>query len=320
MGKMINKIIATINEGRSFLITSHVKLDGDALGSELAIYCMLKNIRKKALIYNEDDTPGHYAFLPAAGKIVHTLDNISQFDVAFVLDCSELERVGDKAQEIGKIKKIINIDHHISNNGFSPLKLWDGRASSTGELIFRLLEQMKCKLTPDICTNLYAAILTDTGGFRYANTTKDTLWAAGKLVAGGADPQWISENIYENDPPAKIKLLKKALETLSLDLPNQIGSLVVTRSALRETGASYEHTEGLVEIPRSVKGIAVSILYTQLEDNSYKLSMRSKGNFDVEKIAKKFGGGGHANAAACRIKGNIETIKKDILKAINEAR
>ena len=100
---MINKIIATINEGRSFLITSHVKLDGDALGSELAIYCMLKNIRKKALIYNEDDTPGHYAFLPAAGKIVHTLDNISQFDVAFVLDCSELERVGDKAQEIGKI-------------------------------------------------------------------------------------------------------------------------------------------------------------------------------------------------------------------------
>jgi len=317
---MINKVIKKIKEGQNFLITSHTKLDGDALGSELALYCLFSDLGKKAVIYNEDKTPEHYIFLPSAEKIVNKLYDVSNYDVAFILDCSELERVGEKAKEIAKIKTLINIDHHISNNGFSPLKLWDGRASSTGELIFRLLEKMGAKMSPEICVNLYAAILTDTGGFRYANTTKDTLYAAGKLVENGADPQWISENIYENDPPVKIKLLKKALETLSLDFKNQVGSLVVTQSALTESGATYEHTEGFVEIPRSVKGISISILYTQLEDNYFKLSLRSKGKISVEKIAKKFGGGGHANAAACRIKGNIEAVKEEMLKAIKETR
>ncbi len=317
---MINKVIKKIKEGQNFLITSHTKLDGDALGSELALYCLLSDLGKKAVIYNEDKTPEHYSFLPSAEKIVNKLNDVSNYDVAFILDCSELERVGEKAKEIAKIKTLINIDHHISNNGFSPLKLWDGQASSTGELIFRLLEKMGAKMSPEICVNLYAAILTDTGGFRYANTTKDTLYAAGKLVENGADPQWISENIYENDPPVKIKLLKKALETLSLDFQNQVGSLVVTQSALTESGATYEHTEGFVEIPRSVKGISISILYTQLEDNYFKLSLRSKGKISVEKIAKKFGGGGHANAAACRIKGNIEAVKEEVLKAIKETR
>ena len=122
------------------------------------------------------------------------------------------------AEKIGKIKKLINIDHHISNGGFCEIKLIDAQASSTGELIFRLMQEMSVKLTKDICTNLYAAILTDTGGFRYSNTRQDALWAAGTLVEKGADPQWISENIYESDPPAKLKLLARALETLSLDL------------------------------------------------------------------------------------------------------
>ena len=317
---MIKDIIAVINKGKSFLITSHVKLDGDALGSELALYLMLIKSGKKALVYNEDKTPGHYSFLPAAEKIVHELPFVNQFDVVFVLDCSEIERVGNKAPEIAKIKNIINIDHHISNSGFSPLRLWNGRASSTGELIFRLFEQMDSEMTSDICTNLYAAILTDTGGFRYASTSQDTLWAAGKLVEGGANPQWISENIYESDAPAKIFLLKKTLETMSLDLENHVGSLVVTKKALSEAGATYEHTEGFVDILRSVKGISISVLYTQLDDNLYKLSLRSKGKVDVEKIAKMFGGGGHANASACRIEGDINAIKADILKAIKETR
>jgi phosphoesterase RecJ-like protein len=315
---MIKEIIKSINKGKSFLITSHVKLDGDALGSELALLLMLKSLGKKAVVYNQDVTPQHYCFLPGAQEIVHELGDGSQYDIAFILDCSELERIGDKARDFAKIKTLINIDHHVSNNGFSTLKIWDGQASSTGELLFRLFEQMGCKITKDICTNLYAAILTDTGGFRYSSTSKDTLWTAGKLVESGADPQCISENIYESESPAKLKLLTKALETLSLDLKNKLGSLVVTQKVLMDTGASYEHMEGLVEIPRSVKGISIAILYTQLADGYFKLSLRSKGKVDVEKIAKKFGGGGHINAAACRIKGDIETIKQEILKAVKE--
>jgi phosphoesterase RecJ-like protein len=192
----------------------------------------------------------------------------------------------------------------------------DAKASSTGELLFRLIQEMRSPMSKDICTNLYAAIITDTGGFRYSNTHLDTFLAAGTLVENGADPQWISENIYESDPPAKLRLLAKAMETLSLDLERKMGSLVVTRESLKETGASVELTDGFVDIPRTVAGIEISVLYTQMDDNYFKLSMRSKGSVNVEKIARKFGGGGHVNAAACRIEGNIEAVKMKIQDAV----
>ena len=315
---MINEIITAINEGQSFLITAHVRLDGDALGSELALYLMLRELGKNVVVYNQDHTPERYRFLPAAQNIVHDINNVEQYDVGIVLDCSELARVGDEAESIGKIKKLINVDHHVSNNGFCSLKMLDAQASSTGELLFRLMQEMRFKMSKDICTNLYAAIITDTGNFRYSSTRKETFWAAGDLVENGADPQWISEYIYENDSPARLKLLAEALETLSLDLKNRVGSLVVTQKALQETGASWELTEGFVDIPRTVGGVEISILYTQRGDNNYKLSLRSKADVNVEKVAKKFGGGGHIHASACWMKGDIESIKSQIIKAIRE--
>jgi bifunctional oligoribonuclease and PAP phosphatase NrnA len=313
---MVKEIIDSIRNGKSFLITAHMRLDGDALGSELALYLLLRDLGKKVVVYNQDNTPAHYRFLPAAQNIVHELGGIEQFDVAFILDCSELERVGDENEKIGRIKKLINIDHHISNGGFCKLRMLDAKASSTGELLFRLMQEMRTPMTKDICTNLYAAIITDTGGFRYSNTHRETFLAAGTLVENGADPQWISENIYESDPPAKLRLLAKTMETLSLDLERKMGSLVVTKDLLKETGASVEHTDGFVDIPRTVLGIEISILYTQTDENHFKLSMRSKGKVNVEKIARKFGGGGHVNAAACRIEGNIEAVKMKIQDAV----
>jgi phosphoesterase RecJ-like protein len=315
---MIEKIIEKINKGRNFLITSHIRLDGDALGSELALYLMLTNLGKKAWIYNQDNTPAHYRFLPAASEIVHDMGDMEQYDTAFVLDCSELERVGEQAEKIGRIKNLINVDHHISNNGFCEIRLIDAQASSTGELLVRLMKEMKVTLTEDICTNLYTAILTDTGGFRYSNTRHSALWAAGELVEKGADPQWISENVYENDPPEKLKLLARVLDTLAIDLKNKMGSLTVTQEALLATGASMDHTDGFVDIPRAVRGVEIAVLYTQLGKNHFKLSLRSKDKVNVEKVAKKFGGGGHINAAACRIEGNIESVKLKLLEAIKE--
>ncbi|PKN39180.1 MAG: hypothetical protein CVU52_10630 [Deltaproteobacteria bacterium HGW-Deltaproteobacteria-10] len=315
---MIKEIIAAIKEGQNFLITAHVRLDGDAVGSELALYLMLKELGKNVVVYNQDHTPERYRFLPAANNIVHYINNVEQYDTGIILDCSDLTRCGDEAEKIGKIKKMINIDHHVSNNGFCSVKMLDAGASSTGELLFRLMHEMKFKMSKDICTNLYAAIITDTGNFRYSSTTKETFWAAENLVANGANPQWISENIYESDSPARLKLLAKALETLSLDLKNKVGSLVVTQKALQETGASWELTEGFVDIPRTVRGIEVSVLYTQRGDNNYKLSLRSKADVNVEKVAKKFGGGGHIHAAACWIKGDIESIKARVIEAVRE--
>jgi phosphoesterase RecJ-like protein len=315
---MISKIIKAINEGQNFLITAHIRLDGDALGSELALYLMLKEMGKKAVVYNQDRTPERYEFLPAAHNISHSLNNVEQYDTCFVLDCSDLTRVGDEAENIRKIKKLINIDHHVSNSGFCSLKMLDAKASSTGELVFRLMREMRFKMSRNICTNLYAAIITDTGSFRYSSTTKETFLAAGILVGEGASPQRIAENIYESDSPARLKLLAKALSTLSLDLESRVGSMVVTRQDLMETGAAWEHTEGFVDISRTVKGIEVSVLYTQRGEDSFKLSLRSKAKVNVEKVAKKFGGGGHVHAASCWMKGDIETIKSQIIEAVRE--
>jgi phosphoesterase RecJ-like protein len=315
---MIKEILAAIAQGEKFLITAHVRLDGDALGSELALYLMLKDLGKEAVICNQDATPEHYRFLPAAERIVHELENIEKYDVAFILDCSELDRVGKISGDIVRVKTLVNIDHHMSNGGFCKLRLLDPKASSTGELLYRLMRKMHVKMTKDICTNLYAAILTDTGGFRYSSTHQETLRAAGDLVEGGADPQWISENIYESDPPVKLQLLSRVLETLTLDMATKTASLVVTQQHLHDTGAMMEHTDGFIDIPRTVKGIDIAMLYTQTEGNHFKLSLRSKGKVNVEKIARKFGGGGHINAAACRIEGNIDEIKRRVLEAVRE--
>lgn len=315
---MISEIIQAINEGQSFLITAHVRLDGDALGSELAVYLMLRAMGKKAVVYNQDRTPERYQFLPAAHHITHSLTNIEQYDTCIVLDCSDLSRVGDEADKLRKIKTLINIDHHVSNNGFSPLKMLDAQASSTGELIFRLMREMNIKMTRDICTNLYAAIITDTGSFRYSSTTKETFMAAGVLVGEGANPQRIAEGIYESDSPARLKLLARALSTLSLDLESKVGSMVVTQKDLQEVGAAWEHTEGFVDIPRTVMGIEVSVLYTQRGEDHFKLSLRSKAKFNVEKVARKFGGGGHVHASSCWMRGDIETIKSQIIEAVRE--
>ncbi len=313
---MIKEILAAISAGGKFLITAHVRLDGDALGSELALYLMLKDLGKEVVICNQDPTPDHYRFLPAAAHIVHELDHIEQYDVGFVLDCSELDRVGKISREVAKIKTLINIDHHVSNGGFCKLRILDPKASSTGELLYRLMHRMHAKMTKDICTNLYAAILTDTGGFRYSSTHQDTLWAAGDLVEGGADPQWISENIYESDPPSKLILLSRVLQTLTLDMEHRTASMVVTNQHLQETGTRMEHTDGFIDIPRTIKGIDIAMLYTQMGEKQYKLSLRSKGKINVETIARKFDGGGHVNAAACRIEGDIEEIKLRVMDAV----
>jgi phosphoesterase RecJ-like protein len=175
---------------------------------------------------------------------------------------------------------------------------------------------MGLTVSREMATSLYTAILTDTGGFRYGNTSRAALLAAAGLVADGADPQWISENIYETNSPAKIRLLAAVLPTLTIDERGSVGSLTVTQQALAAAGALPEHTEGFVDLPRGIRGVRISILYSELPDGRFKLSMRSKGNVNVERVAHIFGGGGHINAAACKIEGELADIHRRVLEAI----
>lgn len=313
---MINDIIGAIDAHERFLITSHVKLDGDALGSELALYRLLKDLGKDAVIYNQDPTPANYRFLPDEEVIIHTLGDMDAFEVAFILDCSELERVGIEAPRVGSIRTLINIDHHVSNGGFCDLRIIDTMASSTGELILRIIEATGTKVTKEMATNLYTAIITDTGGFRYNNTSPEALAAAGRLVGYGADPQYISECIYENNPAVKLRLMARALSTLSFDHGGAVGFLSVCQGDFEEIQAMPEHTEGFVDLPRSVEGVVVSLLFTEMPGGVFKVSMRSKDAFNVERVARSFGGGGHINAAACRVEGDLETVKNKVLDRI----
>lgn len=313
---MLKRISELIDRGRFFLITAHERLDGDALGSELALYHLLKQMGKEATIYNQDETPEYYRFFPESDRITHELPPIESFDTVFILDCSELKRVGKEAAKIAAIPCLINIDHHFSNGGFCETRLVDPRASSTGELICRLLAHMGIAPTREMATCLYTAILTDTGGFRYGSTGQGTLMVAADLVAGGADPQWISENVYESNAPARIHLLAAVLPTLAIDEGGRVGSLTVTQRDLAAAEALPEHTEGFVDLPRTIRGVDISILYTELPDGSFKLSLRSKRNVDVECLARLFGGGGHINAAGCRMEGKIDDIRRRLLEAI----
>jgi len=313
---MLQRISELINRHRTFLVTAHERLDGDALGSELALYHLLRGLGKEAVVYNQDATPENYEFLPGSDAIVNELPPLDSFEVAVVLDCSELERVGRESARIAAVPTLINIDHHVSNAGFCEAALVDPQASSTGEMICRLVAHMGLAVSRETATCLYTAILTDTGGFRYGNTGRGTLLAAADLVAAGADPQWVSEHVYEMNPPAKIRLLAAVLPTLSIDEGGRVGSLAVTQQALSAAGALPEHTEGFVDLPRTIRGVEISILYAEMPDGRFKVSLRSKGTVNVERVARTFGGGGHMNAAACRIEGELVDVRRRVIETI----
>jgi bifunctional oligoribonuclease and PAP phosphatase NrnA len=313
---MLQRISELINRYRVFLITAHERLDGDALGSELALYHLLRALGKEVTVYNQDGTPENYQFLPGSELIVHELPPLEAIEVAVILDCSELERVGREHGRIATIPNLANIDHHVSNAGFCEAALVDPQASSTGEMICRLVAHMGLAVSREAATCLYTAILTDTGGFRYGNTGRGTLLVAADVVAAGADPQWVSEHVYEMNPPAKIRLLAAILPTLSIDEGGRVASLTVTQQALAAAGALPEHTDGFVDLPRTIRGVEISILYAEMPDGRIKVSLRSKGSVNVERVARAFGGGGHTNAAACRMEGELVDVRRRVIETI----
>ncbi|MDI6726000.1 MAG: bifunctional oligoribonuclease/PAP phosphatase NrnA [Smithellaceae bacterium] len=316
---MVNMVVESIERGKRFLVTSHIRPDGDALGSELALYHVLRGLGKQVVVYNQDEPPENYRFLPGADAIHHTLPPLHDFDAAFILDCGEMERVGNEGPRIRQIPTLLNVDHHLSRGEFCDITVNDPSASSTGELLYRIFREMSHRISADAANCLYAAILTDTGGFRYACTEKGTMLAAGELIGYGANPQWLSENIYENNSPVKLFLMKRVLETLDIETDRRIGSLEVRQKACEEVGARPEHTDGLVDLPRSVRGVEVSVLFTETSDGLVKVSLRSKDRINIEPVARTFGGGGHMNAASCRVEGDMALVKKRVFQSLRES-
>jgi bifunctional oligoribonuclease and PAP phosphatase NrnA len=320
-----SEIAEIFKKYKHFIISSHIHLDGDALGSELALYFMLTQLEKDVLIINQDKTPDIYQFLPGTKKIIcmeelsnHYSYHIKPATLLVVLDASNLERIGDIGIDMNQIEFIVNIDHHPSNTLFGKYNYIDSDASSVGEILFQLGKKIGCNITYQMAIPLYTAIVTDTGSFRYANTKARTFQIALHLVKLGVNPNNITNYIYNNNELSNLKLLGEALSNLKLDSSLQISWTIVTRNMLSKTQSKDEETEGIVDKILSIKTVQVSVLFRETKNGNIKVSFRSKGKFNVDQFASNFGGGGHPNAAGCQLRGTIDKITNIVISKLQK--
>ncbi len=315
---MIEQIVKEIKEGRRFLVASHQNPEGDAIGSSLALTIALKNLGKEVTTFNQDGVPKLLQFLPGATEVSRKLPPDMPYDCAFIVDCGEPELLGEEFPRIKGIRKIINIDHHGTNDGFGDLQFIDPGASAAGELIYRLLKKIPVEITPEIATNIYTAIISDTGSFRFRNTTAEGLRIAGEMIEQGVEPKKIAQQLYETQPSAYLQLLALVLGTLEIAHGGKVASVTVLQEMFQRTGTSKDATEGFVNYPVSIEGVSLAILFREISESKFKVSFRARENIDVSLLAQEFGGGGHKGAAGCTIEGTLPEIKESVLQAVGK--
>lgn len=314
----IENLIKQIKENRSFIIASHMNPEGDAVASSLAMAYLLKKEKKRVWIYNRDKVPEQFSFLPCFKDIKNYLPD-EHFDVAIVVDTARIDLVGSAFRNFLKnnVAITIKIDHHTTNEKFGNIEIIMPDACSTGEVIYNILTRMKYKINPDIANCIYTAIFTDTGGFHFPNSGINAFIIASKMVSTGVKPWVIYDYLYDHQPVNNIKLLAKVLNTLDVRFNGRLASIYVTAKMLKSTGTTKKDTEGLINYPRSIDGVRIAVMFRE-DDGRIKVSLRSKGDIDVAKIAEKYGGGGHKGAAAFIYKENIKTTMKKILKDLEK--
>lgn len=312
-----------IARGHRFAITTHVNADGDGLGSEVALAVYLQQLGKEAYIFNHSQIPSNYEFLDPFGDIqlfdpARHGDIIRQCDAIFILDISHWQRLKQFGEFVRplKIPKVC-IDHHPTEEAFVDLDVVEPSASSTGELIFELLQGLQARIDGRIAEALYTAVMTDTGSFRYSNTNAHSHRVAAQLLEAGVRPHLVYQQVYENMPAARMRLLARILESLQFENNGQIVWFVIKQQDLELSGASYKDTEGFVDVPRSIKGVEISIMFFETPDDKVKASFRSKGNYVINGLANRFGGGGHPFAAGALIEENMQNA---IPRVLEEAR
>lgn len=321
MKEKFDQINESVKKARRILITSHLDPDGDSIGSQLALKSWLKDSGKEVRIINQGKTPSKYLFLDEDSAIedfdsAKTIDWI--VDLIFVLECPNLERIGEVKKLLKEGTKVINLDHHPDNSFFGDIIYVDTHACALGEIIYELLIYSGYRLNKLTATQLYAAILTDTGRFRFSNTTPEALRIGAELINLGANPREINNRIYYNNSNASLKLLGFLLLNLETFAKGKISFLVIDQQTLEELKVSKEDTEGFVDYSLFLKGAEVGVLFTQKNDSKTKVSLRSQNSFDVSALARTFGGGGHRNAAGCTVNQDLNSTKELILKKIEE--
>jgi phosphoesterase RecJ-like protein len=288
--------------------------DGDSIGSSLAMRLLLAGIGLETRNLTVDRIPRIYSFLPGVEHFITYTGQQEEFDVAVVIDCTDLDRLGgDLGQFISKLPVVVNIDHHISNLEFGTYNYIDPGAAAAGEIVFRLIAELKAELTPDIAVNLYTALTMDTGSFKFDNTTDKTHYIAADLYQTGIDIAEINRHLFANKDFIQLKLLGYALAQLKTTAEGRIAWITIPLKVFHELEAQEEHADGIINYPRKVNGAEVGILIREISPGKVKVGFRSKNLVDVNLLAAKFGGGGHPKASGCTIEGTIEEVEKQVI-------
>jgi phosphoesterase RecJ-like protein len=302
----------------SFLLMSHVRPDGDAIGSQLALGMSLEAMGKRVVYLNEDGLADNLEFLPGSERIERPSGPVD-VEVAVALDTATKPRLGEGVlAAVGSAPKLwLNIDHHISNPGYGDLNLIDGGSPATGEILYELIVDQGMPLPPETRDAIYVAISTDTGSFQYSSTTARTYEIAADLVARGVEVGRINALTWDDYPYRRIELMRALLNTLERDCGGQVAHWHLTMDMRREIGALPEDSEGLINLIRAIRGVTAAVFFEELDDGRVRVSMRSKDpQVNVCDVASVFGGGGHAMAAGIRMPGPLAEAEKKVLAEI----
>lgn len=318
--KAARKIAELFQPGARIALTTHVNADGDGAGSEVGLWRLLTEYGVRAVITNPTPFPQRYRFLldgiGGADKTAQAVRHLEKADAVVVLDISDIGRLGHLGRRIAERGiPVACIDHHLSNGDLPPgPRLVDATACATGELVYDFAKAVGWDLIPDVARALYVAILTDTGGFRFSNTTPRTLRVAADLLDRGLEPEDIYREVYASDPEGRVRLVGEVTNTLVVEPELGLAWVTVPPGALERYGLDAEHLEGVVELPRSIEGVRLALLFRRLANGRIKVSFRSMGSIDVAALAQQFGGGGHKRAAGASLEGSLHEVQERVLE------
>ena len=312
----IAQIVDAIRARQRFVLSSHSRPDGDSIGSQVAMAYALRALGKEVRIVNADPAPLPLMGFPGVAAIEIAARVDGDADAAIIMECGDLTRTGVSGLER---LFVINIDHHPGNTGYGQINWFDAGAAACGEMVFDLVRALGVALSREIATHIYLAILTDTGSFHYSSISPRTFDICRQALEAGVDPVIVARNVYDSNNMGRLKLFGAVLSAMQIDITGRIAIVYLDHEMAREAGGTYEDTEGLINLPLTVKEIHAVVFFKQSEGEEYRVSMRSKGDIDIGAVAKEFGGGGHKNAAGCTVNGAIDALQKLFVEKIERA-
>ena len=310
---------AIMDEPGQVLVVCHISPDGDAIGAALAMARFLEQAGKSFVVVNDDPVPSRYDFLPGVNQFQRTEAVAGRFSTIVALDCADVKRMGNTTSLFADEHRLINIDHHETNNSYGGLNLVQAEASATCLVLYRLFRAADVAIDRNMAILLYTGILFDTGGFRYNNTTPEIHHAAADLLSRGFEPFLIADRVLESLTREQVELVRLGLSTLKIHETGRIAYVAVSKDLLRMSGANDDDTEVLLPYTRSLSGIEVGLLFRERPDGSVKVSLRSRDRVDVADIALRFGGGGHVRAAGCNMDGPLNQAVNRLVAEVADA-